>query len=234
MIKFSQEKVLLLHKLIIEETGGDPNVRDIALLDSALESAFANNATIKEVEFGSNINYISKNAFKNCAELSTLTFKSKDIEIESGAFDGSVVSNVHSLIDNGIVFESGIIYNSDITKIIYVFDTATEIVLPKTVLSVGTAFRGNDNIKSIKFSDDSAITYIDSYAFSECHNLESAYIGNNITTIGEQAFHDCSSLKTVTFGENLKSIGYGSFAFCYNLENIVLNDSVEYIGKGAF
>ena len=41
MIKFSQEKVLLLHKLITEETGGDPNVRDIALLNSALESAFA-------------------------------------------------------------------------------------------------------------------------------------------------------------------------------------------------
>lgn len=40
MIKFSQEKVLLLHKLITEETGGDPNIRDIALLDSALESAF--------------------------------------------------------------------------------------------------------------------------------------------------------------------------------------------------
>jgi death-on-curing protein len=41
MIKFSQEKVLLLHKLITEETGGDPNVRDIGLLNSALESAFA-------------------------------------------------------------------------------------------------------------------------------------------------------------------------------------------------
>ncbi|MBP3328046.1 MAG: type II toxin-antitoxin system death-on-curing family toxin [Clostridia bacterium] len=40
MIKFSQEKVLLLHKLITEETGGDPNVRDLNLLDSALESAF--------------------------------------------------------------------------------------------------------------------------------------------------------------------------------------------------
>ena len=40
MIKFSNEKVLLLHKLITEETGGDPNVRDIAMLDSALESAF--------------------------------------------------------------------------------------------------------------------------------------------------------------------------------------------------
>lgn len=41
MIKLSQEKVLLLHKLITEETGGDPSVRDVALLNSALESAFA-------------------------------------------------------------------------------------------------------------------------------------------------------------------------------------------------
>lgn len=40
MIKFSKDKVLLLHKLIIEETGGDPNLRDTALLESALEGAF--------------------------------------------------------------------------------------------------------------------------------------------------------------------------------------------------
>ncbi len=40
MIKIEHEKVLLLHKLITEETGGDPNLRDIQLLDSALESAF--------------------------------------------------------------------------------------------------------------------------------------------------------------------------------------------------
>ena len=40
MIKFSEEKVLLLHKLITEETGGDPSLRDISLLNSALESAF--------------------------------------------------------------------------------------------------------------------------------------------------------------------------------------------------
>ena len=41
MIKFSQEKVLLLHQLITEETGGDPGLRDFGLLDSALESAYA-------------------------------------------------------------------------------------------------------------------------------------------------------------------------------------------------
>ena len=38
MIKFSKEKVLLLHQLITAETGGDPNIRDVNLLESALES----------------------------------------------------------------------------------------------------------------------------------------------------------------------------------------------------
>ncbi|MEG1881997.1 MAG: type II toxin-antitoxin system death-on-curing family toxin [Clostridia bacterium] len=41
MIKFSKEKVLLLHQLIIQETGGGDGVRDLGLLDSALENAYA-------------------------------------------------------------------------------------------------------------------------------------------------------------------------------------------------
>jgi len=40
MIKFSKDKVLLLHKLIAEETGGSVGVRDEALLESALETLF--------------------------------------------------------------------------------------------------------------------------------------------------------------------------------------------------
>lgn len=41
MIKFSKEKVLFLHQLIAEETGGSVGVRDEGLLESALEGAFA-------------------------------------------------------------------------------------------------------------------------------------------------------------------------------------------------
>ena len=41
MIKFSKEKVLLLHQLIAEETGGSIGVRDEGLLESALEAAFS-------------------------------------------------------------------------------------------------------------------------------------------------------------------------------------------------
>ena len=41
MIRFSKEKILLLHKILAEATGGSAGVRDEALLDAALESAFA-------------------------------------------------------------------------------------------------------------------------------------------------------------------------------------------------
>ena len=41
MIKFSKEKVLLLHQIMAEATGGSVGVRDESLLDSALEGAFA-------------------------------------------------------------------------------------------------------------------------------------------------------------------------------------------------
>ena len=41
MIRFSSEKVKLLHQLMGEATGGSIGVRDEGLLDSAIESAFA-------------------------------------------------------------------------------------------------------------------------------------------------------------------------------------------------
>ena len=41
MIRFSQEKVTLLHKIIARETGGSIGIRDEGLLESALEAAFS-------------------------------------------------------------------------------------------------------------------------------------------------------------------------------------------------
>ena len=69
MIKFSKEKVLLLHKLITEATGGDPSLRDLGLLDSALESAFGTFGGVElyptKEEKGARIGYalISNHAF---------------------------------------------------------------------------------------------------------------------------------------------------------------------------
>lgn len=41
MIKLNKEKVLSLHTLLVEQTGGENGIRDAGLLDSALEACFA-------------------------------------------------------------------------------------------------------------------------------------------------------------------------------------------------
>lgn len=69
MIKFSKGKVLLLHKLIAQETGGSIGVRDEALLESALENAFSGYDGVEfypsKEEKGARIGYslISNHAF---------------------------------------------------------------------------------------------------------------------------------------------------------------------------
>jgi death-on-curing protein len=40
MIKLSEEKVMYLHNVLIEQTGGNPSIRDRGLLNSALEGAY--------------------------------------------------------------------------------------------------------------------------------------------------------------------------------------------------
>jgi len=69
MIKFSKEKVMLLHKLIAAETGGSVGIRDDALLESALESAYSGYGGVEfyptKEEKGARIGYslISNHAF---------------------------------------------------------------------------------------------------------------------------------------------------------------------------
>ena len=41
MIRFSKEKILLLHQVMAQATGGSVGVRDEGLLESALETAFS-------------------------------------------------------------------------------------------------------------------------------------------------------------------------------------------------
>ena len=41
MIRLSVERILLLHQLMIAQTGGSDGVRDMGLLESAVESMYA-------------------------------------------------------------------------------------------------------------------------------------------------------------------------------------------------
>ena len=115
MIKFSKEKVLLLHQLIAEETGGSIGVRDEALLESALENAFSSfdgqEFYPSKEEKGARLGYtlISNHAFvdgnKRIGMYVMLTF----LEVNSGSYPiaplatASPTSTISSLVHSNLM-----------------------------------------------------------------------------------------------------------------------------------
>lgn len=94
------------------------------------------------------------------------------------------------------------------------------------------AFRGNDNLKAVRFPGP--IKEIGYLAFCQCRNLEEVVFEGAVDSIGRSAFNECRSLAVVTISGGTKKIGKLSFAGCPNLREIHLPTSVIEIAADAF
>ncbi len=68
------------------------------------------------------------------------------------------------------------------------------------------------------------VTYIGSYAFSDCSGLTSVTIPDSVTSIGSNAFSNCSGLTSVTIPSSVVSIGEYAFRNCNGLIAVHIND----------
>jgi hypothetical protein len=75
--------------------------------------------------------------------------------------------------------------------------------------------------------------FINGYAFSECPNLTSLTIGNNVLRIEENAFRNCTGLTSVTIPNSVTSIGNYTFCDCKALISVTIGSGVESIGSGV-
>lgn len=76
---------------------------------------------------------------------------------------------------------------------------------------------------------------IDSYAFADCINAESAVLPNTMRNLGEYGFfRNCKSLKSVNIPSAISYIPHDIFWNCTNLTHITIPDSVTYIGMRCF
>ena len=78
------------------------------------------------------------------------------------------------------------------------------------------------------------ITSIKEYAFSDCVNLVSIEIPNDVTNIGQDAFYWCGSLVSVVIGSNVTSIGDEAFYYCYKLVEVINNSPYITVEKGSY
>ena len=120
----------------------------------------------------------------------------------------------------------------------------TSVTIGNSVTTiVDNAFYGCTNLDTINFNADSCV-YVYNYdgdydyylsVFSDCNNLSTLNIGNNVKFIPKYAFRGCSGLTSVTIGDSVRSIGDSAFLGCTGLTTVNFNaDSCVYMGTPAF
>ena len=180
------------------------------------EAAFASTA-ISSITFPSKLQYITKDAFEycenltsvtipnstktifggafaNCTKLSTVTIGSKVSNIKSGAFTGCVALSSISVDSANETYSSasGVLYNKDKTTLILYpqgkSNTGFEL-RDETTTIADYAFEGNTALQQLLINSDSSLVSIGVGAFRGCSSLKSIMdIPDSLTTIGDEAF----------------------------------------------
>ena len=201
--------------------------------------------SIVEVEIADEVTSISDYAFRNCKNLTKITFPADLTSMGKLVLGGctsltSVVWNVKDIAD----------YSSDNTPFYYYYsysssdnfdlrsqitsftfgdkvegipaylckgmENLTSITLPNSVTSIGNyAFSGCTALSSVTMGN--SVKTIGNYAFDGCEELLTMLIPNSITTIGECAFRGCKNMETISFGAGLTSMGDYALVGCQSI-----------------
>jgi hypothetical protein len=92
------------------------------------------------------------------------------------------------------------------------------------------------------------MVHLDNFSFSNCTNLERAYLPNNFYSLGDGVFANCSKLKAVGYNAldlnatksilpmNLNSVGRAAFQDCIELVELDFTTAKEdvYFGESVF
>lgn len=241
-------------RLVIEGAGGFN--RYLGPLNGFIKDEYLDQAKSLIIK---NIRWIKSETFKNCKNVTTVTFdQSGSLDVESigdYAFEGC--SSLKTIIIPKYVSEMGSKVFQDCTNL-------ESIRISASVSKIGSRmFLSCPNLKSIVVEEGnekydsrencnaivetatntlvcgtenstipSTITAIGNGAFAET-GLKNIVIPEGVTSIELQAFENCQDLESVTLPQSLKKLGYHVFANS-GLTSLVIPEGITYLPQGTF
>ncbi|MDL2248722.1 leucine-rich repeat domain-containing protein [Tyzzerella sp. OttesenSCG-928-J15] len=164
---------------------------------------------------------ISGGAFNRCSNLKTITVPSTVETIETG-----FTSNCYSLTDVNVesgskyVSRNGIVFNKDMTQLIYYPDGKQGAVytLPESVKIIGPWAINNCNVENIVLHD--GVETIENGGIARCEKLSAVNLPPKLTRLNYYVLASCKNLKEVSIGPDIKYIDAWALHECYGLEAI--------------
>lgn len=206
---------------------------------------------VKSVEIEMNtespITSISKDAFLDCINMTSMTMPDSVVSIAGFAFmnfdkltDIKLSNNLKSIEEYtfyGCSKLTDITIPNSVTHIgQYAFwgcSTLTNITIPDSVTGMGGyVFNGCSSLTGVTIPFGMAS--IEEGMFRGCNSLTGISIPSSVTSIGAWAFCDCSGLTSISLPSGVTDIKYGTFQGCSSLTGIVIPDRVTDIGHWAF
>ena len=220
------------------------------------ESAFAN-SSLRSVTIEEGVTSVGKNAFKNCTDLTDVTWNAVNggnqatgsgqsifsgcSALESVTF-GENVEMIPKYTFYGCSGLKNVTFNDKLTTIgYYAFRGCTnlsDVTLPESLTTLEDyAFYGCKALTEITIP--ASVNRLGSYAFDSCDHITSVTINagsqlQDLSSIGAYTFENCTSLSRVSIGEGVGAIGKRMFYKCTALQSITIPDGVEEIGELAF
>ena len=104
--------------------------------------------------------------------------------------------------------------------------SGTVIISPYTVNIPNYAFANSKTLKTIIFTQPSALRSIGAYAFQDCPNLRNILIPSTVETIGDYAFSGCTGIMRISLPSSMKTVGNYAFKGCACLAHIIISRGI--------
>ena len=195
------------------------------------QQAFSGCTKIETINL-ENVISIGSDAFRETQKLTSLTFNSESIKLNSignGAFMNSGLSGKLDLSLATNLYEIGS----------YAFSGTglTEVVLPSSLTLLGAgAFQDSKQLLIVNL-DKTQVKIIKPSTFQGCIGLKTVSFPNKLLSIGEDAFNNANTLEKLDLSNtDINTFGNNSFQDTIALKTIDLpnTDTLTVIGSGAF
>jgi hypothetical protein len=194
-----------------------------------IESGAFSSSGLKEATLSS-VESLGDSVFKNCKELSKVTLSGSITSIPVNTFNGCTDLTSVTLPDNLETIESGAFSNCGTATSEDGTAVGLNVDLSGAKTISGSAF-SNSGLKS---ADLSSAEKIGDNAFSDCKQLGSVTLSDNLTSLGTGAFSGCTSLTAIDLPDTIKTIPESTFENCTGLSSVTITYGINTIGDDAF